>query len=260
MLQQLAHWALLKTAYTAGVLMAVLDLIWRCFRRPGTRAQASADAPGGDRGDLEAGLRAPGQSARLHRGAAQQSTPVAASPAPARVAAGAGCAGGVPLSGRTARRDETAAVCLPMLSEARSPSPVTLALARDYSVGLTTGVADASGAASGSPGALRSSAEDLVTPLLERGSCPAGLKSERDSTSPSLGRPSLPGTQPRFVLERPFGQRAPQVVGVENPATVFKENKPLRMHGTPFERRVESLMEKERDFCTRMALTDGNQL
>ena len=51
------------------------------------------------------------------------------------------------------------------------------------------------------------------------------------------GRPSLPGTQPRFVLERPFGQRAPQVVGVENPATVFKENKPLRMHGTPFERR-----------------------
>ena len=24
--------------------------------------------------------------------------------------------------------------------------------------------------------------------------------------------------------------------------------------------RVESLMEKERDFCTRMALTDGNQL
>ena len=42
-------------------------------------------------------------------------------------------------AGRTARRDETAAVCLPMLSEARSPSPVTLALARDYSVGLTTG-------------------------------------------------------------------------------------------------------------------------
>ena len=51
------------------------------------------------------------------------------------------------------------------------------------------------------------------------------------------GRPSLLGTQPRFVLERPFGQMAPQVVGVENPATVFKENKPLRMHGTPFERR-----------------------
>ena len=51
------------------------------------------------------------------------------------------------------------------------------------------------------------------------------------------GCPSLLGTQPRFVLERPFGQRAPQVVGVENPATVFKENKPLRMHGTPFERR-----------------------
>ena len=59
---------------------------------------------GGDRGDLEAGLRAPGQSARLHRGAAQQSTPVAASPAPARVAAGAGCAGGVPLSGALHQR------------------------------------------------------------------------------------------------------------------------------------------------------------
>lgn len=53
MLQQLAHWALLKTAYTAGVLMAVLDLIWRCFRRPGTRAQASADAPGGSTASVD---------------------------------------------------------------------------------------------------------------------------------------------------------------------------------------------------------------
>ena len=48
------------------------------------------------------------------------------------------------------------------------------------------GAADAAGDASGSPAALRSSAEDLVTPLLKRGTCPTGLKSDRDSTSPSL--------------------------------------------------------------------------
>ena len=54
---------------------------------------------GTDRGDLEAGLRAPGGSARLHRAAAQQSTAVVASPAPADFAAGADRAGGSPSSG-----------------------------------------------------------------------------------------------------------------------------------------------------------------
>ena len=53
MLQRLAHWALMRAAYTAGVLMAVLDLIWRCFRRPGTRAQASADSTGGSTASVD---------------------------------------------------------------------------------------------------------------------------------------------------------------------------------------------------------------
>ena len=54
---------------------------------------------GSDRGNIEAGLRAPGPSARLHRGAAPQSTPAMASPAPAGSAASAGRAGGSPSSG-----------------------------------------------------------------------------------------------------------------------------------------------------------------
>ncbi|KAL0036844.1 hypothetical protein WJX77_001575 [Trebouxia sp. C0004] len=63
-----------------------------------------------------------------------------------------------------------------------------------------------------------------------------------------LSTPSAFGL-PDFMLEGDYmGMQTPQIVGMKNPVTAFRENKQLKRHETPFDTRVEHLMEKERLF------------
>ncbi|KAL0021269.1 hypothetical protein WJX79_003435 [Trebouxia sp. C0005] len=63
-----------------------------------------------------------------------------------------------------------------------------------------------------------------------------------------LSTPSVFGL-PDFMLEGDYmGMQTPQIVGMKNPVTAFRENKQLKRHETPFDTRVEHLMEKERLF------------
>ena len=70
----------------------------------------------------------------------------------------------------------------------------------------------------------------------------------------STSTPSTFGL-PDFLLDQGYlGLQTPQIVGMNNPVTAFKENKQLRCHETPFDARYGSILVyttsgRSREFC-----------
>ena len=55
--------------------------------------------------------------------------------------------------------------------------------------------------------------------------------------STAVSTPSVFGL-PEFMLEGDYmGMQTPQIVGMKNPVTAFRENKQLKRHETPFDTR-----------------------